>query len=136
MADITVTAARVAVVFPDNAEIYPAVAGTTITAGAICYFDTSGNLALSDASSTATSTVHGMALEGAGSGQETSLLIKGHVYGLTLSGVAYGGSVYLSDTDSGKVADAAGSQSAVVGKVVPLSDASRTKVLYFDATNL
>jgi hypothetical protein len=135
MADITVTAARIAVVFPDSAEIYPAVAGVTITAGAACYFDSSGNLALSDASATATSPVHGLALESAGAGQETSLLVRGHVYGFTLAG-AYGASAYLSDTDSGKLADAAGTQSAVVGKIVPLSDPSRTKVLYFKATNL
>jgi hypothetical protein len=133
MADITVTAAQVGVVFPDEAEIYTAIAGTTITAGAAVFFNTTtGRLALADGSGAGTAIVHGIALNGAGAGQAVSLLKRGHVYGYTLAG-DYNSLAYLSDTNTGILGDAAGTVSVVVGRVVPLADSAATKVLYVNA---
>lgn len=129
MADIALTAARIAAVFPDQAEIVTGIAGATITAGAAVYWDSSGNLALSDGSAAGTAIVAGIALTGGGAGQAISVLKRGHVYGFTLAG-AYHSAVYLSDTDAGILGDAAGTVSVVVGRVVPLPDSSRTKVVY------
>lgn len=135
MADITVTAAQVSPVYPQKAVIYPAVAGTAITAGAICYFDTNGKLALSDASATATAKVHGMALNSAGANQAVSLLVEGFVAGFNVSNLAYNDILYLSNTDTGIVGDVAGSTSKVLGRVLPMSDSSATKMFYFRATD-
>jgi hypothetical protein len=132
MADLTVSN-KLQVVFPENAEIYPAIAAVAMAIGKACYFNTSGNAALSDGSAAGTAHFDGLALEAAGAGFGISLLKRGIVAGFNLSGLAYGASVYLSDTDTGILADAAGTVSVAVGKVVPLSDADRTKVLFIGA---
>lgn len=133
MADITVTAAQVGVVYPDEAEIYTGIAGVAITAGAAVFFNTStGKLALSDGSGAGTAVVIGIALNSAGAGQAVSVLRKGHVYGFTLAG-NYGAACYLSDTDTGILADAAGTVSVVVGRIAALPDSAATKVLFVNA---
>src|SRR5262245_5369730 len=101
MADLTVTAAQVAVVFPHSAlnETYDIVAGVAITAGQAIRQNTSGKGALADtdAGSGAEKAI-GLALNAAGAGQAVSYLRRGVVYGFDLSGLAYGALVYLSDT--------------------------------------
>lgn len=131
MSDITVTAAKVGAIFPDKAEIYDFIAGATITAGQPVYVASTGKVSPADANASGKEQVRGIALNGGGAGQAISVLKKGHVSGFTLSG-AYDSIAYLSDT-VGALADAAGTMSVPVGRVVPLSDASLTKVLYVDA---
>lgn len=131
MADITVTAAKVAPVFPDQAEIYSGVCSTTITAGQVVYFNSDGKLALSDASAAGTTIAAGVALEGGGAGQGISILKRGIVAGYTVSTLDPHAVLYISDT-AGAMADAAGSNSGTVGKVWPLSDSSFTDVVYVD----
>ena len=133
MADITCTAAQVAPVFPDEAEIFDFVAAAAITAGAPAYITSAGKVDNADANGSGTDTFRGIALSTVGAGQPVSVLKKGHVYGYTLSG-AYDSLVYVSNT-AGALADAAGGTSLIVGRVVPLSDTPNyTKVLYVQAS--
>jgi len=133
MADIVVTAAQIAPVYVGEAEIYTMIAGVAVTAGQAVYqVTTTGLLALSDGSGAGTALCHGIALETKGIGQAVSVLKRGHVAGYTLAG-NYGSSAFLSDTNSGILADAAGTVSVVVGKVIALPDSAATKVLYVNA---
>ena len=54
MSDITVTAAQIAPVFPQKAEIYDLFAAAAITAGQIVYTTTAGKADLADASAAGT----------------------------------------------------------------------------------
>lgn len=136
MADIVVTPARVARVFPRNDQAYSAVAGVAMTAGALVFFNTTtGKLALSDASGAGTAIVHGMVMEDAAAGQAVTLVVRGLVAGFTLT-QNYGAALYLSDTNTGIMADATGTVSVVVGKVWSMSDPSYGKVVYFSAPGL
>lgn len=133
MADIVVTAAQVAPIYVGEAEIYTMIAGVAVTAGKPVYqVAATGLLALSDGSAAGTAVVHGIALETKGIGQAVSVLKRGHCAGFTFT-QNYGTSVFLSDTDSGILADAAGTVSAIVGKVIALPDSAATKVLYVNA---
>jgi hypothetical protein len=133
MTDIALTAARVAAVFPATAEIYDFVAAATITAGQALYATSAGKVDLYDSNGSGTLQFCGIALNGGGAGQAISVLKRGHVFGYTISGLAYWAPVYGSNT-AGALADAAGSSSNVAGVVVPLSDAGTfTKVLYIEA---
>lgn len=131
MADITRTKAKVAVLFPDEAEIYSFIAAAAIEAGQPLYLTTAGKVNLADANGSGTDTFFGLALESVGANAAVSVLKRGHVAGFTLSG-AYGSAVYVSNT-AGELADAAGGTSLLVGHVVPMSDPSLTKVLYINA---
>jgi len=143
MADITVTAAKVAPCFEKfgKCEIYSHVAGVTITAGQAVYIDvTTGLLALADAdlggAGGQACQFRGIALTGGGAGQAIDVLMHGCIYGFTLAG-NYDSLVYLSNT-AGALADAAsGTNSVIVGRVYPLSDRIAStgypnKVLFID----
>jgi hypothetical protein len=134
MTDLTLTAAQVAPVFPTEAEIFDFVCGATITQGQAVRQNTAGKAALADANAgSGAEKFRGLALAGGGAGQGISVLKRGHVHGFDLSGVAYDGLVYLSDT-AGALADAPSATNPVpVGRVVALADANATKVLYLDA---
>lgn len=132
MADLTVTAAQVAPVFPDKALIFSAICAETITAGAPLFVNTSGKVELADANAAGEQQARYLALEGGGSGQAISVLKEGHVYGFTLTSQAYDAPIFVSDT-VGKLADAAGTLSVPVGIVTALTDGSTlTKVLYWN----
>jgi hypothetical protein len=131
MSDIVRTPAQVAVVFPEQAEIYSFIAAATITAGQPLYLTSAGKVDLADANGSGTDTFFGIALEGGGASQVISVLKRGHVTGFTLAG-AYGSAAYVSNT-VGELADAAGGTSLVVGHVVPMSNPALTKVLYVNA---
>nr|ASV43909.1 hypothetical protein [Hot spring virus BHS1] len=134
MADITYNSAQIAPVFPQDAEIFDMIAAGTITAGQAVYMNSSGKAALADADAGGgAEQFRGIALGNAGAGQSVSVLKRGHVYGFALSGVAYDGAVWLSNT-AGALADAPSAVNPVrVGRAVALADANLTKVLYVDA---
>ena len=132
MADITVTAAQVAACFPDKAEIVDMIAASTITAGQALYQDTNGKCAPADANAGGLQQFRGIALNGAGAGYAVSVLVRGHVYGFTVSGMNGDALAYLSDT-AGALADAAGTMTVNAGRVTCLTDGNLTKVLYIDA---
>jgi predicted RecA/RadA family phage recombinase len=132
MADIAVTAANVAASSPDRngTVINSYIAASAITAGQVVYLDTSGNVAPADGSAAGTAgTTVGIALKTVGAGQAVDVLKRGRVAGFTLTSQAYGALIYLSDTNTGILGDAAGTVSVVVGRVDAISDAARTKVL-------
>ena len=129
MADIAVTAAQVAVLFPHTAEVYSFIAAETITAGQAVYFTSAGKAGVADANASGKQQVRGIALNGAGAGQAVDVVKRGHVAGFTLG--TYNTLVYLSD-NAGALADAAGTVSAAVGRIVALSDSALNKALYVD----
>jgi hypothetical protein len=134
MADLTLTAAQIAPVFPHDAKIYDIIAGVAVTAGQAVRENTSGKAALCDANAgSGAEKFYGLALKTKGIGQGLSVLKEGHVYGFDLSSLAYGALVYLSDT-AGALADTPSTTNSVpVGFVAPLSDSDVTKVLYIRA---
>jgi hypothetical protein len=131
MADIVVTAAQVAPIDHPHSEIHPMIPAVALTRGQGVYLNSSGKAALSIATAAGTVKTGGVVLETAGVRQGVAVLKRGKVAGFAVSGLAYGALIYSSDT-SGAFADAAGTSSQVVGKVVPMSDADLTKVIYFD----
>jgi len=132
MADITVTAAQVAVVYPEQAEIVQMIAAAAITAGQAVYTVAStGKAGIADANDSGKEQFRGIALNAAAAGGGVSVLKKGHVYGFTLSG-NYDSAAYLSNT-AGALADAAGTMTVNCGRVVGLPEANATKVLYVEA---
>lgn len=128
MADITVTAAQVAAVFPKDAKIRSFVAGEAITKGQAVYLTTAGLAGVADANAAGKQQCKGIALNGVGAGQAVDVLMEGEAYGFTVSGLNVGALVYLSDT-AGALADGAGTMTVVVGRVMALSDKDKTKVL-------
>jgi len=133
MSDIALTAAKIAAVFPEKADIFTGIADVTITAGQAVYgIIASGLLGLADEDASAeASACLGIALNGGGAGQPINVLRKGHCYGFTVSGLAYWLAVSLSNT-AGALLDT-GAATGLVGRIEPLADyPTLTKVLYVD----
>lgn len=132
MADLTVTAAQVAVANPANAEIDSVIVAESVTAGQVLFIDTAGKGQLADGNAAGEQQTRAMALEAGSAGGGISVLRRGQVYGFTLSSQAYDAPIYQSDT-VGALADAAGTLEVPVGVVQGLSDNGNiTKVLYFN----
>lgn len=129
MAAVTVTAANISPVFGAHAEIFPFIAGEALTAGNVVYFNSSGKVIKASGAASGTAKVAGIALQTVGAGQSVDVLKEGHLEGLTLTALAYGAKVYLSDT-SGGFDTAAGTVSVVIGSVVPTSEQGSNKLLY------
>lgn len=132
MPDIALTTAQIGIIFPDRAEITDMIANETITAGQAVYQMATGRAALADASAAGTAQFRGIALTGGGAGQAISVLVRGHVYGFTVAGLAADALAYLSET-AGALADAAPAGPAITvncGRVTTLTDSAATKVLY------
>jgi hypothetical protein len=134
MGDVALVAAKIAPVHPEKAEIFSAIAGVTITAGQAVYvIAASGKLGLADENASAeASHVFGIALNGGGAGQAINVLRRGTVFGFTLTALNYWTALSLSDT-AGALLDT-GATTNIVGRVMPLSDADITKVLFVDCT--
>jgi hypothetical protein len=108
MADLTVVAADVAPVRVIEQHTLPAAAAITI--GAVVYIDTNGKFALADASAAPTAGAYGIAIQKATeAGEAVTAVRKGLVdMGDALDALAFGASVFLSDTNTGILGDAAG----------------------------
>lgn len=130
--EIALTADAIAVVYPERAEIYDFIAAEAITRGQALFLDSNGKVELADANAAGEQQFRGIALNPAGAGQAVSVLKRGHVYGYTVSAMAYNDPVYLSDS-VGSLSTAVGTMTVNCGRVVPLPDASLTKVIYIDA---
>ena len=127
MTAIAVTAAQVGLVDPMKADVRSYIATETITKGQAVYILTTGKVGIADANASGKQQFRGIALNGGGAGQAIDVCHAGEVYGFTLSGNA-DTRAYLSDT-AGELADAAGTMTVRVGRVVCLTDKSLTKVL-------
>jgi hypothetical protein len=87
--------------------------------GAAVYVDSNGKFALADASGAGTADVYGITVRKVKAGEPVTAIAKGIVGGFVLTSQAYGAAIYLSDTNSGILGDAAGTVSVRVGTVVP-----------------
>lgn len=137
MADIALltNAPDVQPIWPEKASIVSVLAAETVANGNVGYLTSAGTYGLADANASGKEQVRGIFLQAGGAGQGVSLLTRGHVGGFDLSGLAYDALVYLSNT-AGALADAAGTMTVPVGRVVPMSDADKTKVLFVDTAVL
>lgn len=120
MADLTVTAASVALVeSPRQPRTIPA--GAAVDAGAPVYLDSAGKVREADAGADATEIAIGIAVTSAAAA-DLPVTVAGPDaivdLGNALGGLAFGASVYLSD-NAGELADAAGSATVVMGTVIP-----------------
>lgn len=132
MADLALTAAQIAVVYPDRAEMYTKTCGGTVTAGQTLYQDAAGKVQVADANAAGLQQTRFLALEAGGDGDTISVLKEGHVYGFTIT-QAYDAPLFQSDT-AGAIADAAGTLTVPVGIVDAVNDQGTiTKVVYFSA---
>lgn len=118
MADIALnTANKVEVV--ESIEQMTLPTDEAITAGmAVRINTTTGKFTKANGSSAAEARIYGIATKTVASGMPVTAIRKGVMDGWDLSGQAYDAAIYLSDTD-GRIADAAGTVSTVVGRVIP-----------------
>ena len=107
----------------DQCRIRSFLASVAITAGQALYVvAATGRVALSNSSAAnALAVFRGIALNTVGIGYAVEVLEEGYVDGFEIAALAFDASVYLQDT-AGAIGTAAGTVSAVIGKVVPLSD--------------
>lgn len=135
MADITWTESLIARVYPaDQDEAYNiTLASGCMTAGhAVYQVPADGAYALTLASNADLSGFRGILLETATISGVVSLLRRGVLYGYDVTGMNYDDPVYLSNT-AGTLSTVAGDNSVIVGRIVSVTDPSKTKVLYIDA---
>lgn len=118
MADIAlVTANKVEVV--ESIEQMTLPTDEAITAGmAVRLNTTTGKFTKANGSGAAEARIYGIATKTVASGMPLTAIRQGVMDGWDLSGLAYDAVVYLSDTD-GRLGDAAGTVSTVVGRVIP-----------------
>lgn len=134
MANIAVTTAnRVEVV--ESIIQLTLVADEAILAGAIVRINTStGKFTNANGSSSGEARVYGVATRTVAAGEPLTAIRKGVMSGFTLAG-NYDSAVYASDTD-GRLADAAGTVSVVVGRVIAalaqLVGSNPDKLLFVD----
>jgi hypothetical protein len=129
MSAISVTASQVALVHPNKAETFNVFLAEAATKGQVLYQTSSGTFGLCDTDEAAKDEPRGIALEGGSAGQVVSMVKRGAIYGVDLSGESYDALVYASGT-AGGLSDSAVAE--IVGRVVPLSDPDKTKVLYVE----
>ena len=131
MADLTRVKAQVAIIFPDGNVIRDYVAAVAIEAGQPVYIDSNGKVALADANVAAAEHFRGIALKDVAAGQGLSVLQQGCVSGVGqgVTALAYDAPVYVSDS-VGELADGVGTATLLVGRVVPIPDKDKTKVLF------
>lgn len=130
MANLTITAADVRVVRRGDEHQHTAPAVEAFNAGQYIRWSTAGKFELGNATS-AGEVGYGYIAEKTTAVGEAVTGLKGPTLldvGDALSAMAYGDSVYLSDTD-GTLATTAGTVSTVVGKVVPGWAGSAKKLL-------
>ena len=129
MADLTIGTNGISIVHSDKAEIVDLIAAEAITAGQPVYQTSAGKAGIADGNVSGKEQVRGIALKDTGIGKPCPILKRGFLSGYVLSGVAYDGICYLSDT-AGKLADAAGTKTVNIGRVVAMTDPDLTKILY------
>ena len=132
MADLTIASSGIAIVHSDKAEIVDLIAVEAITAGQPVYQTSAGKAGIADANAAGKQQFRGIALKTTAAGKACPVLKYGFLSGFVLSGVAYDGIVYLSDT-AGSLADAAGTMTVNCGRVVGMTDPDITKILFVNA---
>ncbi len=113
------------------AEIISVIATGTVARGQIAYQLTTGKFGVADANDSGKEQARGVFLQAAGADQGVDLLIRGRCAGYTLTDQTWDDQIFLSDT-AGAAADAAGTMTVPIGRVVAMTDKDLTKVIYFD----
>jgi hypothetical protein len=131
MADIALTATQVTAVDPEKAEIHDFLAAEALTRGQAVYMTTTGTVGIADGNASGKTALAGVALRAAAAGQPVPVLKSGAVYGYTVAALNVGTGIYLSDT-AGALADAQATITTIYGRVIALTDSSKTKVVYLD----
>lgn len=136
MANLSLTTAdRVEVVESDIQQT--SVAAEAITAGAPVRDNASGLFTNANGTDATEGNVYGVATKTVAAGLPVTAIRKGVIDGWS-NLPAFGAAVYLSDTD-GRLADAAGTVSVKVGRVIPgtaeLLGAANKKLLFVDLVN-
>lgn len=117
MADIAVATAGTIHIVRSNKQ-FTTVAAETIAAGAPVRFDTStGKFTNSNGTTAPEARIYGIATASVVANQPLTAIRNGILDGFTFT-QAYDAAIYLSDTD-GRLADAAGTVSTAIGRVVP-----------------
>jgi len=132
MADLTIGTNGISLVKANEAEIVDMIAVEAITAGQPVYQTSAGKAGIADANAGGKQQFRGIALKDTGIGKACPVLKRGHLAGYVLTGVAYDGPVYLSDT-AGKLADGVGTMTVNCARVRAMTDPDLTKLLYVEA---
>jgi hypothetical protein len=132
MADIVVTVNQVGRAQPQKDEVYDFIAAEAIAKGQPVYQLSTGKVGVADANAAGKQQVRGIALTKAAAGSPVAVLKRGFATGFTVSGLNADSPLYLSDT-AGSLADAAGTMTVVVARVVAMTDyPTLTKLVYVD----
>jgi len=119
--------ANLALVTANKLEVVESISQMTLPTAEVCSpgqavrLDTSnGKYTKANGTTAAEARIYGVVVGGKANvaGEPVTAIRKGVLDGYDLSGLAYDAPVYLSDTD-GALADAAGTVSVVVGRVIP-----------------
>lgn len=129
-----VTAGKAHVVEAETQMTLPL--GESLAVGDAVRLDTStGKWTGANGSSTTENRIYGILVSKDGAGAVGTALRKGVIDGFDLSSLNYDAAVYLSDTDK-KLADAAGTVSTIVGRVIPatapVTGTAYDKLLFVD----
>ena len=131
MTDLALTAAKIALVNPQDAEVDFVICAVAVTTGQSLFVDTDGKADLADANVSGAQQTRHLALEAGAIGQSISVLTRGRVFGFTIT-QAYDAPIFQSDT-AGALADSAGSLTVPIGIIKAISDdPTLTKVLDFN----
>lgn len=133
--------ANIAVATADKVSVVESIiqmtlpAAEAISAGSAVRLDTTaGTFTNSNGTTAPEARIYGIATRTVAAGEAVTAIRKGVMDGYTLAG-AYDSAVYLSDTD-GRLADAAGTVSTAVGRVIPGTATTRgtsyDKLLFVD----
>lgn len=129
MADLNILPTGISPVWPEQAEIKSYKAAADLSAGNLLYVDASGKVGKADGNGPSPKNrFRGIALQSAKAGQTLDVLVAGYIQGYDVSGLAYDTAVYVSDS-AGALADTAGTTSLLVGRVVPMNDPGKSKIL-------
>ena len=131
MADLALVSGRkLEIVHSEKADIKDFIQAEPLAVGDIVYQTSAGKVAKADANVAGKQQARGIVVRKTGS--VVSVAKKAYLAGFDLSGLVYDAPVFLSDT-AGKMADAAGTLSVNLGRVIGLTDPDLEKVLYFEA---
>lgn len=132
MADIAVVAAEVRPVRtdPGHSEIYQVKLTEAVTAGQALCWAAAGTMSLADGNDAALDEPQAIALQAGGAGSVISVLQRGRCEGFTVSAVATGVLITLTDTPG--VMESAGAGEACGRVVAEAGGAAVDRIIHFD----
>lgn len=120
MADISLyTANKVEVAEVGWSDQMTLPSGGAVTAGSAVRINTSGKFVHGNATDTTNNPIYGIATRSVTSGESVTAIRRGVLDGYDVESLAYWAPIYLSDT-AGRLADAAGTTTVIVGRVIPV----------------